>query len=107
MKKIICPFCQGTDPEFIDDVKIAESEETKPLYKCTNYRGFFWGDTRGRVHLLSDMCTKRFFSPDDCQEEILIHHAQHELGPSSLDVIKEMDLICSACKEKNFIFRRK
>ena len=105
MEDIICPFCVDKDVSLVCEVENKKTGKKRPLYKCENLGGFFWGDTKERVQELADMCRTRFLYPEKCIEDVLIYFPPHEYRDSTLDDVKELDIICASCKLKDFIIR--
>jgi hypothetical protein len=43
--------------------------------------------------------------PEKCLEDVLVYFPPHEYHGSTLDEIKELDIICASCTKKDFIIR--
>jgi len=101
MEEACCPFCLGENIRFIDDVNAKGFEKTRPLMGCNDCKKFFWDDNGKEIKGLHDLCETWMFAPFKCNEKV-----RNPLGPgfSTDSNYGELDLICSECPNRQFLW---
>jgi len=100
IEEMMCPSCFSIDSEHIYDARIKNTDESRPLYKCSQCGGFFWYDTGEKVQWLSQLCETRWANRQLCNEEVLTLFPKLLLNNSMH--IEALDKICSECPHKKF-----
>jgi len=103
IEETMCPVCFDIESEHIYDVRIKNSNGSRPLHKCRKCGGFFWDDTGERIQLLSRLCETRWLNRKKCNEAVLNFYPGHTPESSVEKTIKALDKICCGCPNKKFI----
>lgn len=105
IEEMMCPSCFSIDSEKIYDVKIKNTDESRPLHKCKQCRSLFWHDTGEKIQWLSLLCETRWANRTMCNKDVLTLFPKL-LFENSMD-IEALDRICMECPRKKFILPAK
>ncbi len=101
IEETMCPNCFGIDSEKIYDVKIKNTEESRPLHKCNQCGSLFWHDTGEKIQWLSHLCETRWANREMCNKDVLTLFPKLIFEDSTN--IEALDRICMECPRKKFI----
>lgn len=101
IEEMMCPSCFSIDSENIYDVKIENTDESRPLHKCNQCGNFFFYDTGEKVQLLAQICETRWINRKMCNKEVLTLFPK--LFQENSMNIEALDKICMDCPHKKFI----
>lgn len=101
IEETMCPSCFSIDSEHIFDARIKNTDESRPLHKCSQCGGIFLYDTGEKVQLLCQLCETRWINHKMCNKEVLTLFPKL-VFKNSMN-IEALDKICIECPHKKFI----